>query len=98
MTTPRDEKREPSPHVDVQQAVDEFNRLSRQLSLQSHVESGRPDTARTVVSQQDLEKGEVKDQSTQFNLRDYLTSSNDANQAAGIRHKVWDLDERSEFS
>ena len=35
----------------------------------------------------DLEKGNDEDRQEMFNLREYLTSSNDANAAAGIKHK-----------
>ena len=82
-----------STHVDVDHAIDDFNRLSRRLRVQSEGASRRPDSAaasvKTIVSSHDIEKGDLKDESTPFNLQAYLTSSNDANQVAGIKHKVW---------
>jgi ATP-binding cassette, subfamily G (WHITE), member 2, SNQ2 len=36
----------------------------------------------------DLEKGRLEDETERFDLREYLTSSNDDYQQAGIRHKV----------
>ena len=82
-----------SDRVDVVHAIEEFNLLSRQLHVQSESASRTPNSAaasaRTIVSSHDVEKGDVKDESTPFDLRAYLTSSNDANQAAGIKHKVW---------
>lgn len=38
-------------------------------------------------SPDDLEKGHDGDRRETFDLREYLTSSNDANSAAGIKHK-----------
>lgn len=71
--------------VNVVEAEAEFNALSRQLSMQS---AKTP----TNVQSSDLEKGDVEKGSCAnseepFDLREYLTSSNDANQAAGIKHK-----------
>ena len=78
--------------VDVDHAIEEFNLLSRQLFVQSESASRVTDSgaanANIVVSSHDIEKGDLKDELTPFNLRAYLTSSNDANQAAGIKHKV----------
>jgi hemerythrin-like domain-containing protein len=71
-----------SSHIDVRRAEEEFNTLSRQLSDRS---------ANTIKestdSFHDSEKGLDADEEY-FNLREYLTSSNDANQKAGIKHKV----------
>jgi len=81
-----------STRVDVDDAIEEFNLLSRRLSVQSESASRTSDSAsasaETIVSSHDIEKGDLKDEPTPFNLRAYLTSSNDANQAAGIKHKV----------
>jgi len=83
----------PSTRVDVDHAIEEFNLLSQRLCVQSESESRMPHSetasAKTFVSSHDIEKGDLKDEPTPFNLRAYLTSSNDANQAAGIKHKVW---------
>jgi ATP-binding cassette subfamily G (WHITE) protein 2 (SNQ2) len=65
--------------IDVRRAEEEFNTLSRQLSANTIRKSSE--------SFHDPEKGLDADEEY-FNLREYLTSSNDANQNAGIRHKV----------
>lgn len=72
-------------HVNISSAQREFKELSRQLSRQSQ----RKNSTRTasVDSDHDVEKGAIEEPDT-FDLRDYLTSSNDANQQAGIQHKV----------
>lgn len=71
-----------SSHINVRRAEEEFNTLSRQLSNRS------ANTIRkSTVSSHDPEKGLEEDEEI-FNLREYLTSSNDANQKAGIKHKV----------
>lgn len=66
-------------HIDVRRAEEEFNALSRQLSNNT--------IRKSTDSFRDPEKGLDADEE-HFNLREYLTSSNDANQKAGIRHKV----------
>ena len=69
-------------HVDVQEAELIFDELSRALSRQSK----DPEKSRTANSSpsNDVEKGEEDER---FDLREYLQSSNDANQGAGIKHK-----------
>ena len=62
------------PHVDISRAENEFNALAQRLR----------NSADTVDIQDDIEKGEKAEV---FDLREYLQSSNDANQAAGIKHK-----------
>lgn len=74
-----------SEHVDVFRAEQEFNALSRQLTVQSQNPQPNSKTS-SATAIQDAEKGE--DGTTPFNLRDYLSSSNDANEQAGIKHKV----------
>ena len=66
-------------HVDVRRAEEEFNTLSRQLSHRS---------AKTIKESTDSLHDAERADEEYFNLREYLTSSNDANQKAGIRHKV----------
>lgn len=76
-------------HVDIEQAEDTFNELARQLSRQSVPngnQSGRSSRTASVYGG-DLEKGEKAKGDAPFDLREYLTSSNDANEAAGIKHK-----------
>lgn len=74
-------------HVDIEKAEDTFNELARQLSRHSVARVNQSKlTSRTAsVYSGDLEKGDEVDRP--FDLREYLTSSNDANQAAGIKHK-----------
>lgn len=76
-----------APHVDIEQAEDTFNELARQLSRHSARIDQSKQTSRTasVYMSGDLEKGDKADRP--FDLREYLTSSNDANEAAGIKHK-----------
>ena len=69
--------------VVVAQAENEFGRLQRSLSTPkapNKIVSSDPDSL-------DLEKGRDGDRQETFDLREYLTSSNDANSAAGIKHK-----------
>ena len=72
-------------HVDVQQAEYVFNQLSRALSQRSDRDP--------ALKCADVEKA-GEDQHTRFDLREYLSSSNDQTQAAGISHKhvgvTWD--------
>ena len=78
-----------SQQVDVAQAEAEFNALSRQLTKRSELARQQSKSQSSVAGtlQQDVEKARV-DESDRFDLREYLTSSNDANQKAGIKHKV----------
>ena len=72
--------------IDVHSAKEKFNALSRQLTNKS-ADSTRKYIDSTTTSH-DPEKGLDADQQDSFDLREYLTSSNDANQKAGIKHKV----------
>lgn len=78
-------------HVDVVEAEERFNELSRQLSRQLSLQSQRTraEPEGDLKKEKDLEKGSSADdeQEARFDLREYLSSSNDANQAAGIKHK-----------
>ncbi|KAJ6520219.1 ABC-2 type transporter-domain-containing protein [Mycena sanguinolenta] len=67
--------------TDIEQAKDEFNALSRQLTLKSQDNSVSGATAR---AESDVEKAE--DSEPPFDLREYLTTSNDVQQQAGIKH------------
>jgi hypothetical protein len=83
-----DEKQDSRPGssgIDVVRAENEFHALSRSLSKQS--EAHRRRLSSTTVASHDVEKAN-KDEAEQFDLREYLSSSNDANQQAGIKHKV----------
>jgi len=76
-------------HVDVARAEQEFNELSRQLSSRSR-EARSQQSSESSATAKDLEKaGDEKND--HFDLREYLTSSNDANQNAGIKHKVGEI-------
>ena len=70
-------------HVDIAQATAQFNELQRTLSIRS--QRANSDTTRSA-HEKDLEKGGQHDEET-FDLRAYLTSSNEQSQAAGISHK-----------
>lgn len=67
--------------VDIQEAENVFNELSRTLS-------GPQDDAASCGTDKvlDVEKGGLEDDD-RFDLREYLQSSNDAHQRAGIKHK-----------
>ncbi|KIP11760.1 hypothetical protein PHLGIDRAFT_114337 [Phlebiopsis gigantea 11061_1 CR5-6] len=89
--TPADERTlrsdDPSAHhVDVQEAEDVFNELSRALSRRSGHASNLKGTESRSSADRDAEKGPLDDED-RFDLREYLTSSNDAHQRAGIKHK-----------
>lgn len=70
---------EASGGIDVAQAESEFIQLERSLSRYQH--------ERPASAPNDIEKGGDEKPGEQFDLREYLSSSNDANQQAGIKHK-----------
>ncbi|KAF8640630.1 hypothetical protein AX17_000290 [Amanita inopinata Kibby_2008] len=87
-----EEKRTDGPHqntisqldqVNITKAEEEFNALSRQLTARSKV--ARQSSKSSTITRNDVEKG--TEDVEPFDLREYLTSSNDANQRAGIKHK-----------
>lgn len=70
-------------HIDVARAESQFNELYRALSRRSthpHREGKEDDHS---ANEKDLEKSD----DAPFDLREYLSSTNDANQRAGIAHK-----------
>jgi len=77
-----------SPHVDIELAKEQFNELSRQLTSRSEVVHTQSQSSKstTFTATNDIEKGAPDGE--RFDLREYLTSSNDRNQEAGIKHKV----------
>ncbi|KAG6817583.1 hypothetical protein H0H87_006960 [Tephrocybe sp. NHM501043] len=83
----------PALNVDVVDAQEQFNALARQLSIRSQeVHRKRSSLSEKTVGSPiaDLEKAEPKgDAPETFDLREYLSSSNDATQAAGIKHKPY---------
>lgn len=74
--------------VNVSSAERQFNELSRQLSRQMslHSQKKASTTRSSAETAKDPEKG--VEQEDLFDLREYLSSSNDAHQQAGIKHKV----------
>jgi hypothetical protein len=80
--------------VNIEKAENSFNELSRQLTQGTVVDNDRehgdedprvPASVRKRMTT-DLEKG-AADLEQPFDLREYLSSSNDANERAGIKHK-----------
>ncbi|KDR85534.1 hypothetical protein GALMADRAFT_234460 [Galerina marginata CBS 339.88] len=80
-------------NVDVARAEKEFNELSRQLTIRSEAARSTSKSTESTTAANDIEKG-ADAYPDHFDLREYLTSSNDANQRAGIKHKnvgvVWE--------
>jgi len=75
--------------VDIHQAQVDFIQLQRQLTFHGYSDRSEASTPQPETPKKDLEKasGDDVDAEKRFDLREYLTSSNDANQAAGIKHK-----------
>lgn len=75
-----------SHHIDIVRAETQFNELYRALSARSQGDDAEDHSAN--------EKDVEKDAEAPFDLREYLSSSNDAHQRAGIAHKhvgvTWD--------
>ena len=69
--------------VNVAEAEAAFHELERVLSVRSR--SSRTENTSTHDNGKDLEKAQDAEES--FNLREYLASSADRNQQAGIKHK-----------
>jgi hypothetical protein len=80
METPAPEARSPDYEhtIDVVEALATFHRLEHSLS--------QHELSSNTKSPIDPEKGHDPAEQ-RFNLREYLASSNDANHAAGIKHK-----------
>jgi hypothetical protein len=75
--------------VDIRQAEAEFIQLQRQFTRHDYEDRSQSLTPQPEHLQKDLEKLSSDDVEAEerFDLREYLTSSNDASQAAGIKHK-----------
>ncbi|CAK5280362.1 unnamed protein product, partial [Mycena citricolor] len=69
--------------IDVERAKDEFRTLERVLTNRSQHETLSGQTTRAPS---DIEKGKQGDEPEPFNLRDYLSASNDAQEQAGIKY------------
>jgi ATP-binding cassette, subfamily G (WHITE), member 2, SNQ2 len=85
--------------VDVNQAKNEFHELSRQFTEGTVIGENQDGmqsaaTSCTWFDGKDLEKGQGASSEQLFDLREYLTSSNDENEAADIKHKhvgvIWE--------
>lgn len=74
-------------HVNIQEAEQMFNELSRALSRRSNPDGEKSGARVSSYSAGDVEKGGLGDEEDRFDLREYLQSSNDAHQSAGIKHK-----------
>jgi ATP-binding cassette subfamily G (WHITE) protein 2 (SNQ2) len=68
-----------SGQIDVVQAEADFHQLERSLSRYTNQSIEK--------SPQDLEKANNESAEIPFNLREYLSSANDASAEAGIKHK-----------
>lgn len=86
--------------VNIEEAKNSFHELSRQLTQgtvvddkQDATEGPHTRTSGDVRTAKDLEKA-LFDVEQHFDLREYLSSSNDANERAGIKHKhvgvIWE--------
>lgn len=76
--------------ADVVEAEERFNALARQLSRQSFQSQRTRAEPEGESKGKDLEKGiseEDESGEDRFDLREYLASSNGANEAHGIKHK-----------
>lgn len=83
--------------VNIERAETSFHELSRQLTQGTVVDDEEQAAGYSRANEsrktRDVEKGAL-DAERPFDLREYLTSSNDANERAGIKHKhvgvLWD--------
>jgi len=85
-----DPRRTTRDQVNIRQAEAEFIQLQRQLTHHDYLDRPQSSTPQPEHPKNDLEKASDDDDveaEERFDLREYLTSSNDANQAAGIKHK-----------
>ena len=78
--------------VDVSRAEEQFSELIRQISNESHRAHDIPVREHQSIDKKlsnsfDQEKGELPLEEEPFDLREYLSSSNDKNTQAGIKHK-----------
>ena len=88
-TLNREDIRPGEDHIDVDHAEAQFNQLQHDLSKPDYGEgtktiSSTPQQEKTL---KDIETASLAPAVERFDLREYLTSSNDASQAAGIKHK-----------
>ncbi|THH06687.1 hypothetical protein EW146_g9533 [Bondarzewia mesenterica] len=77
-------------HVDIQEAEEAFHVLSRQLTQGTVVSAPSRRNTHGYADggeKKDIEKGEIYPVGEAFDLREYLSSSNEAHEKAGIKHK-----------
>jgi hypothetical protein len=87
ITASRRRRSERIDQIDIARAEEEFYTLSRQLIARAEAAEKTSQLSAATRSGKDSEKG-GNASGGGFDLREYLTSSNDANQNAGIKHKV----------
>ena len=96
LATLYDDTRRAPNRVDIRQAEAEFTQLQRQFTRSDYEDRPQSSTPKPEHLHKDIEKVSSDDVEAEerFDLREYLTSSNDASQAAGIKHKhvgvTWD--------
>lgn len=74
--------------VDIRRAEAEFTRLQREFTIYDDSDRAQSSTPQPKRLPKDIEEAPSGDGDEEpFDLREYLTSSNDASQAAGIKHK-----------
>jgi len=90
LATLNDDPRRAARHqIDIREAEAEFIKLQREFTIYGYPDRSQSSTPQPEHPKNDLEKASDDDVEAEdrFDLREYLTSSNDANQAAGIKHK-----------
>ena len=86
--TPTLHEETPSSSVDVQQAERAFHRLEREASRASEGALRVLSTEKENNAEKlDLEKAEYTSDEKPFDLKEYLSASNDAHVQAGVKHK-----------
>ena len=86
------ERRHPN-RVDIHEAEAEFAKLQREFIISGTDWKDHPSRPESPAPSEHLPKDDLEkapasaEVEERFDLRDYLTSSNDATQAAGIKHK-----------
>lgn len=86
--TPTLHEEVPSSQVDIQQAERAFHRLEREASRASEGALQALSTEKdNNTEKRDLEKAELSNDEEPFDLKEYLSASNDAHIQAGVKHK-----------
>lgn len=79
--------REARSEVDIVSAEEAFHRLERELTTESRRERDELEEKQRLKLGYDVEKAQAAPEAEPFDLQEYLSSSNDAHQKAGIKHK-----------